>query len=63
MAEIIGILIAALSGLAIIFPFFTKTARLEKGEKGESSWLELRKKSLYETIKDLEFEYIAGKLD
>lgn len=63
MAEIVALLIAAFSGLVIILPFFTQRGELREETRSELSSLQSKKESLYEAIKDLEFEYIAGKID
>lgn len=63
MAEIVALLIAVLSGLVIVIPLFTKKGELEEEIQDELSSLQSKKESLYEAIKDLEFEYIAGKID
>lgn len=63
MAKIIALLIAVLSGLIIIIPLFTKKGELEEEIQDELDSLQSKKESLYEAIKDLEFEYIAGKID
>lgn len=63
MAEIIAILIAAVSGLIITMPLFIHKDGFEEMTEDEVSSLKSKKDSVYEAIKDLEFEYIAGKID
>lgn len=63
MAEILAIFIAAVSGLIIVIPLFIKKDGLEDTRDDEVNSLKSKKESLYQTIKDIEFEYVAGKID
>ena len=63
MVTVVSLMIAVLTAGFVFYPLFRTQTRVPAGVN--ETWEELltRRDNLYTTIKDLEFDYLAGKLD
>ena len=63
METALSVLFAVLTVVFVFYPIFRRHVRPEIVE--DNTWDELlaRRTNLYETIKDLEFDYLSGKID
>jgi len=62
MTESLGLILGALLALALFFyTFWPENVFASQREKTRLDYLEERKEQLYENLRDLNFEYRAGK--
>jgi membrane protease subunit (stomatin/prohibitin family) len=63
MFEIIGVVLAMLTGLFIAYPFLQKRQRqVSFADNHRAEELEARKAQIYAAIKDIDFDFQMGKL-
>jgi uncharacterized membrane protein YgaE (UPF0421/DUF939 family) len=62
MNETLGLAIGAIMAIALVFyTFWPENAFASQRQKTRLDYLEERKEQLYENLRDLNFEYRAGK--
>ncbi len=62
MSETLGLAMGAIMAIALVFyTFWPENAFASQRQKTRLDYLEERKEQLYENLRDLNFEYRAGK--